>query len=120
MAMYAYREQGRKRGVTKPNIVICRSAHSAFEKAAFYLNLRVKVVGQDKDYKMDVRQTRRAVDSDTIAIVASAPNFSSGIVDDIEALSDVASEANVGMHVDCCLGGFVIAFAEKIKLEQKE
>jgi sphinganine-1-phosphate aldolase len=87
MAIYTYREQGRKNGITKPNIIICNSTHSAFDKACFYLDVELKRVPQDAAFKMDVNKTKRAIDKNTIMIVASAPNFSSGIVDDIEALS---------------------------------
>uniref|UniRef100_S4P774 sphinganine-1-phosphate aldolase n=2 Tax=Pararge aegeria TaxID=116150 RepID=S4P774_9NEOP len=43
-------------------------------------------------------------------IVGSAPNFPYGTMDDIEALSDIAVEYDVPLHVDACLGGFIAAF----------
>lgn len=46
-------------------------------------------------------------------IVGSAPNFPHGIVDDIEALAKLAKYRKIGLHVDCCLGSFVVAFMEK-------
>lgn len=36
LAILAYREIAKERGVTKPNIVMSNSAHAAFDKAAFY------------------------------------------------------------------------------------
>ena len=38
---------------------------------------------------------------------------SSGTVDPIEALAKVALAKNVGLHVDCCLGGFLVPFMDK-------
>lgn len=42
--------------------------------------------------------------------MGSAPNYPYGTMDDIVALSDVALEYDVPLHVDACLGGFVAAF----------
>ena len=39
LAMLAYREQGRKRGITTPNVVAPFTAHAAFDKACFYLGM---------------------------------------------------------------------------------
>lgn len=36
MAVLAYREEAKNRGVTNPNMVVSATAHAAFEKAAFY------------------------------------------------------------------------------------
>jgi sphinganine-1-phosphate aldolase len=44
-------------------------------------------------------------------IVGSAPNFPDGMVDPIPELGKLAQRYNVGLHVDCCLGSFIIAFA---------
>ena len=46
-------------------------------------------------------------------IVGSAPSFPHGAVDDIQGLAKLALRYNVGLHVDCCLGGFIVPFAEK-------
>ena len=46
-------------------------------------------------------------------IVGSAPNFPYGTMDDIAALSDIALEYGVPLHVDACLGGFIAAFMSR-------
>ena len=51
--------------------------------------------------------------SNTIMIVGSCPSFPWGILDDIEELGKLASAYNVGLHVDCCLGSFLVAFMEE-------
>ena len=38
-----------------------------------------------------------------------------GIIDPIEAMSELALKHDVGLHVDCCLGGFLVPFISKIK-----
>ena len=57
----------------------------------------------------------RAISSDTVVLVGSAPQFPHGIVDPIQDIAALARQygGKVGVHVDCCLGGFVMAFMEK-------
>jgi sphinganine-1-phosphate aldolase len=42
--------------------------------------------------------------------VASCPSFPCGIIDPIEEIAALAHRKKIGCHVDCCLGGFVVAF----------
>jgi len=42
--------------------------------------------------------------------LGSAPTFPQGILDPIEALSKLALERQVGLHVDACLGSFLLPF----------
>ena len=50
-------------------------------------------------------------------IIGSVPNFPHGTIDPIPALAAIAKAKNIGLHVDCCLGGFVVAFAKDHGLE---
>lgn len=50
-------------------------------------------------------------------LVGSAPNFPHGIIDDIASLSKLAQRKKLCLHVDCCLGSFVIANLEKAGFE---
>lgn len=43
-----------------------------------------------------------------IQLVASAPNFPHGMIDPVVELAALAMEFNLGLHVDACLGGFVL------------
>lgn len=45
-------------------------------------------------------------------MVGSVPTYPHGSVDDIEGLAKIAKAKKIGLHVDCCLGGFVVAFAK--------
>jgi len=62
---------------------------------------------------MNLKQLSREIDSNTIAIVGSFPDFPFGLTDPIEELSKLALKKKVPLHVDCCLGGFIAAFAEQ-------
>jgi Pyridoxal-dependent decarboxylase conserved domain len=48
-----------------------------------------------------------------VQIVGSAINFPDGALDDIAALGAIAKKNNIGLHVDCCLGSFIVPFLEK-------
>ncbi|ELR23230.1 sphinganine1-phosphate aldolase BST1, putative [Acanthamoeba castellanii str. Neff] len=115
MAMKAYRDWGRKeKGITAPEIVAPVSVHCAFDKAAHYFGMKLVHVPVDPQTRsVDVRAVRRAITSNTVAIVGSVPSYPHGAIDDIEALSEVALHYGVGLHVDCCLGGFLIPFMDK-------
>ena len=59
------------KGVTRPNLVCCTTAHPAFDKGGQFLGVAVRKVPCDPVTKMaDVRAMRRAVDSNTICVVA--------------------------------------------------
>jgi sphinganine-1-phosphate aldolase len=66
---------------------------------------------------VDVKHLESLIDSNTIMISGSAPCFPYGTIDPIPKLAQIAKKRNVGMHVDACLGGFVVAFAEQLKLD---
>ena len=48
-----------------------------------------------------------------LQLIGSAPEYAHGIVDDIEALGKIAQKRGIGLHVDCCLGGFILPFMEE-------
>lgn len=58
-------------------------------------------------------EIRRQIDSNTICLVASAPEFSYGNFDPVIEISELAQKWKIGCHVDCCLGSFINAFAER-------
>lgn len=64
-------------------------------------------------YQVDTRRVSRLINANTILIVGSAPNFPHGIIDDIAALSKIALRNNIPLHVDCCLGSFLVPFLQK-------
>jgi len=53
-------------------------------------------------------------------LVGSAINFPDGNQDDIVALGALAARYNIGLHVDCCLGSFIIPFLEQAGLADGE
>ena len=66
------------------------------------------------DWRADVSAVEAAINDNTVAVVGSAPGFPHGVIDPIEEMSELAREAGVGFHTDCCLGGFVLPWAEQL------
>ncbi|KAH0544843.1 hypothetical protein FGG08_001072 [Glutinoglossum americanum] len=103
-----------ERGVKEPQMVIPETAHPAFRKAASYFGIQVHLVATPApSYKAHIPSISRLINSNTILLVGSAPNFPHGIIDDIAALSRLAVRKKVPLHVDCCLGSFLMPFLEK-------
>jgi glutamate/tyrosine decarboxylase-like PLP-dependent enzyme len=114
--MLAYREWGRQeRGITRPNVVKPETAHPAFDKACHLFGIELRKAPIDeKTTQVDVGAVDALVDDDTVAIVGSACNYGYGTVDPMDELSDLALERGVGLHVDSCLGGFILPFGQKL------
>jgi len=64
---------------------------------------------------VDVNKMRKAINSNTILLVGSAPNFPNGMIDDIEEIASIAKQKDICCHVDGCLGGFLLPWFNQIK-----
>jgi len=111
MALKAARDFARiDRGVKGPlNIVLPRSAHPAFDKACAVMEIEVRRTPL-KDLLADPAAMGAAADASTVMIVGSAPCFPYGLIDPIEALSDLAVARGLWLHVDACVGGYLAPF----------
>ncbi len=118
-AMLAYREHAAAtRGVTRPNVIKPETAHPAFDKACHLFGIELRRAPVDPTTtEVDVDWVRDHIDDQTVAIIGSACNYGYGTVDPIGALSDVAVERGVGLHVDGCLGGFILPFGQELGYE---
>ncbi|KNC80774.1 hypothetical protein SARC_06883 [Sphaeroforma arctica JP610] len=115
MAVRTHREWAREtKGIQYPNIVVGVSVHVAFDKACDYYRIKIKHCAVDPATgRVDVASMARLVDSNTIMVVGSAPSFPHGCIDDIEGIAQIARKHKIGMHVDCCLGGFIVPFMDQ-------
>ena len=114
-AVLAYREAGAARGVTAPNLVKPETAHPAFDKACHLFGVELRRAPVDPVTTLvDVDWVDRHVDDQTVAIVGSACNYGYGTVDPIAELSELALARRVGLHVDACLGGFILPFGQEL------
>lgn len=85
MAILAYREYGiKEKGIKKPNLLICYTGHIAAVKSCDYLNIEVRLIKYDREYKMDIGDMKRNIDENTICVYASYPNYPYGTCDPLE------------------------------------
>ncbi len=106
-----------ERGVTEPEIVLAESAHAAFHKAAHNFGLIVRKAPVRADWTADVEAMSRLVGPNTALVVGSAPQYPQGVQDDIPAIAELAASVGASCHVDACMGGFVLPFAELLGRE---
>jgi sphinganine-1-phosphate aldolase len=114
-AIYVYRERARhEKGITDPEIIAPTTIHPAFNKAAHYLGVRLIQIPVNQDYQADVDGMRQRITGNTIALAGSAGSYPHGVIDPIDRLSDLVLSHDLGLHVDGCLGGFILPWIEKL------
>ncbi len=115
-AMLAYREYGAAhRGIGRANVIKPETAHPAFDKACHLFGIELRVAPVDPvTTQVDTAWVDSHIDGDTVAIVGSACNYGYGTIDPIAELSDIALRHRVGLHVDSCLGGFILPFGQEL------
>jgi glutamate/tyrosine decarboxylase-like PLP-dependent enzyme len=117
-ALYSYREHAREtRGVTRPNVVMPTTAHVALDKGAHWMGIEVRHARLTDGYVADVAAMAELIDDQTICLVGSAANYAHGLIDPIEEIAALAQQHGIGMHVDGCLGGWLLPWVEKLGYE---
>jgi glutamate/tyrosine decarboxylase-like PLP-dependent enzyme len=116
MAVKAAREWGRthRPKVTRPEMVLPRSAHPAFAKAAHYFDVKPVTTPQGADFRADVKAVARAVNERTVLLVGSAPSYPQGVVDPISEIARLAEKEGILCHVDACVGGLMLPFVRDL------
>lgn len=113
--MLVYRDRARaEKGITEPEVIMPVTAHVALEKAAHMLGIKILKAPLGDDWLGEVDWIRSHVTENTVALVGSAANYAHGLVDPIEELSEIALEHDIGLHVDGCLGGFILPWGERL------
>jgi len=112
LAVLAARNRAFSKGIKWPEIVMGHTVHAGVDKAAHYFRVKMVKVGYQSDYKSNVKAMRRAITKNTCLLIGSAPAFSQGLIDELEMISNLAVENDIPMHVDACMGGFLLPFAE--------
>ena len=119
MAMKTARQWARKHRpeIAKPKIVAPVTAHPAFIKSAHYLDMQIEFTPLRDDWRADPEAMKAAIDENTVILVGSAICYPYGVVDPIEEIAALAEEQGILMHVDACLGGFMLPFVSKLGYE---
>lgn len=100
--------------ISQPEVIIPASAHPAFMKAVHYFGLKVVLAPVRDDFRLDIEFVREAINRNTILLVGGAPSYPHGVIDPIRDLSDLALEHDILLHVDACIGGFMLPFARRL------
>ncbi|MCD6569947.1 MAG: aspartate aminotransferase family protein [Deltaproteobacteria bacterium] len=117
LPVVTYRDLARSKRrlwITKPEMIAPESIHVAWEKAAHYFDVKMVHAPVGKDYRVDVEAVKKLINRNTIMLLGSAPSYPHGVIDPIEELGAVALENNIPLHIDSCLGGFILPFVEKL------
>ena len=116
LALKTARDWAREtKGVSNPNIVIPRTGHPTFDRAAQHLGIRViRVPTSRNDFRAEPTEMAKRIDADTIMLLGSAPNYPFGVFDPIEQIAALAQARGLWMHVDACVGGFLAPFVREL------
>ncbi|MCG8336494.1 MAG: aspartate aminotransferase family protein [Proteobacteria bacterium] len=116
MAMKVYRDKAKtEKGIDNPEVILPGTAHSAFRKADEYFGMKmIHLPCELPDFRVDPKAVEAAITSNTVAIVGSAGNYPYGLIDPMEELSEIALKHKLWMHIDGCLGGFILPWVEKL------
>jgi sphinganine-1-phosphate aldolase len=111
LAVKTYRDLARaRRGVRRPEMVLPVTAHVAWFKAAEYFGVRVRLLPLDAQLRPDLGRLPGLINPRTVMLLGSAPEYPHGTVDPIEAMGAIAQARGVPLHVDACVGGFILPF----------
>jgi glutamate/tyrosine decarboxylase-like PLP-dependent enzyme len=98
----------------QPLLYVSAEAHHSFHKAARLCGLGTEAVREipvDRDFRMDVSRLASSIARDRheglapFLVVATAGTTNSGVVDPLDAVSEVAAREKLWMHVDAAWGG---------------
>lgn len=105
-------------GVPDPVMIVPTTIHAAFHKASHYFGVRRVPVDVDPTtQRADPAAMVRAMDEHAghVALVAvSAPSYAHGVIDPVQEVAAAARERGLRLHVDACIGGWVLPWAEEI------
>lgn len=119
LAVKTARDRARaERGVSEPKMVLPVTAHASFHKAAEYFCLKPVFIPVDpRTFRADVNAAKEAVTDNTALIVGSAVSYAHGVVDPIPELAELAQSRGVSLHVDGCIGAFLLPYFRELGVE---
>ena len=99
------------RHATGRDLVVCsEQAHSSVQKAAQMLNLRLRKVPTDEEFRM--RPDALGDLSEAAAVVATVGTTASTAVDPVPALAEASQRAGTWLHVDAAYAGAAMVCPE--------
>lgn len=117
LSILAMRQYGRKKGISKPNLLVCWTGHVASIKACKYFDIDIRFVDYDKDFCMSLSDMKSKIDNNTVGVYTSCPNYPYGTIDPIKEIGAYCKPRDIPVHIDMCLGGFLVPFLKNDKGE---
>lgn len=106
----------------KPFTVYCSTeTHSSTDKSVSLLGIgtnQLRRIATDADFKIDLAKLQQQIEQDIAAgftpfcIVGNAGTVNTGAIDDLTALSHIAKQHGMWLHVDGAYGGLVSSLPE--------
>jgi len=96
--------------ITDGEIIVPKSAHFSFKKAAEMLCLNMREAELDENYRVDLNSVENLISDKTVAVVGVAGTTELGKIDPIQGLSNICRDNDIYLHVDAAFGGFSIPF----------
>ena len=113
MACKTYRDYALKeKGITYPEIIVSSSAHCAFNKACKYFNIKLVIIQSNENGYYDIYTLKKKINKNTILIVGSTPSYNLGLIDQCDKLNSIALKHKIPLHLDACIGSFLINFTD--------
>ena len=112
MACKTYRDLGIKNGISYPEIIVSDTVHCAFNKACKYFNIKLVTIPCLYNGEFDTKELKKKINGNTILIVGSTPSYNLGIIDPVDKLNVIALKYKIPLHLDACIGSFLINFSE--------
>ncbi|MDQ1250213.1 MAG: sphinganine-phosphate aldolase [Actinomycetota bacterium] len=102
----------------RPTMVLPITAHSAFIKGARYFDVDLRVLPVDPITctvrPEDVGAALADLGDRACLVVVSTPSYAHGVMDPVAEVAAIAAPMGVPVHVDACIGGWVLPFMAQL------
>ncbi len=105
---------------SRPELVMPESAHYSFHLGGELFGVQVQVAEVNSDMSPKMKQVKELINENTVMLVCSAPEGSLGIIDPVVEFGELAEKHGLYLHVDSCVGGFILPFMRELGYEIPE
>ena len=102
------------KGIAAPEIIVPQSGYAVFDKLSQMMGIKVIRMTGSPDARADVEGMARAITPNTILLLASAPPYPLCTIDPVAEIAALAEQHGLWCHVDACVGGFMLPFAQML------
>ena len=97
-------------GAGVPRLLAPVTVHAAFHKAAHYFGLELDLVPVLPTGVVNADALIERLGPDVALVVVSAPSYPHAAIDPIAPVAAAAAAHGIDVHVDACIGGWVLPF----------